>query len=153
MLQNLNFGNERIDQTATGFKFNDLNGNAFPDAGEPRIAGVWIYIDLDGDERIDLGEPQAQTDSNGRYSLKFPGTGTYTIRELVTPGFVQTLPGPARNNAYTVTLTGNSAIDGPNIAGLNFVIDCSWTSATRPIPMAPLTPTMVLATVLYKVCT
>lgn len=120
VVQNINFGNERVDQTVTGYKFNDLNGNAFPDVGEPRIAGVWIYIDLDGDERIDLGEPATQTGVDGRYTLKFPGPGTYVIRELVDPGFVQTLPGPALENRYVVVVTGNAAIDGPNLAGRNF---------------------------------
>ncbi len=120
IVQNLHFGNERLDQSATGYKFNDLNGNAFPDPGEPRMAGVWIYIDLDGDQRLDLGEPAAQTASDGRYTLKFPGPGTYAIREVVDAGYVQTLPGPALNNTYVVTVTGNANIDGPNLAGLNF---------------------------------
>lgn len=120
VVQNLNFGNERVDQTVTGFKFNDFNGNGFPDVGEPRIAGVWIYIDIDGDQRIDLGEPATQTGVDGRYTLRFPGPGTYFIRELIEAGFVQTLPGPARENRYVVTVTGNTAIDGPNLAGLNF---------------------------------
>lgn len=119
-VSNIVFGNERIDQTVTGFKFNDLNGNGLSDVGEPRIAGVWIYIDLDGDERLDLGEPQTKTGVDGRYTLKFPGTGTYVIRELVDPGYVQTLPGAANNNRYIVTVTGNAAIDGPNLAGKNF---------------------------------
>ena len=120
VIQNVNFGNERVDQSATGFKFNDLNGNGFPDAGEPRMAGVWIYIDLDGDQRLDLGEPATQTGSDGRYTLKFPGTGTYNIRELVDAGYVQTLPGPSLNNAYTVTLTGNATADAAATTGLNF---------------------------------
>ena len=119
-IPNIVFGNERIDQTFTGFKFNDLNGNAFPDAGEPRIAGVWIYIDLDGDERLDLGEPATQSAADGKYTLKFPGPGTYVVRELVDAGYVQTLPGAANGNRYVVTVTGNPTVDAPNLAGKNF---------------------------------
>ncbi len=119
-VQNINFGNERVDQSVTGYKFNDLNGNGFPDAGEPRMAGVWIYIDLDGDERIDLGEPATQTGADGRYSLKFPGPGLYSVRELVDAGFVQTLPGAAAGNRYVVNVTGNAAVDAANMTGLNF---------------------------------
>ncbi|MGN6545779.1 MAG: Ig-like domain-containing protein, partial [Aureliella sp.] len=116
----LNFGNERIDQTITGFKWNDLNGNGLVDAGEPRMQGVWIYIDLDRDERIDLGEPSTTTDSNGRYTLRFPGPGTYAVREALAPGYVQTYPGPLKNNQHIVTVTGNSAVDAATLAGLNF---------------------------------
>ncbi len=120
ILQNINFGNQRVDQSVTGFKFNDLNGDGFPDPNEPRIAGVWIYIDLDGDQRLDLGEPAVQSGIDGKYTLKFPSTGTFFVRELVEPGYVQTLPGPANENRYVVTVTGNPAIDGPNLAGKNF---------------------------------
>lgn len=116
----LNFGNERIDQSATGFKWNDLNGNGLVDSGEPRMQGVWFYIDLDRDERIDLGEPSTVSDSNGRYSLRFPGPGTYAVREALAPGFVQTFPGPMKNNQHIVTVTGNAAIDSVTLAGLNF---------------------------------
>ncbi|MCC6511851.1 MAG: cadherin-like domain-containing protein [Pirellulaceae bacterium] len=120
VVNNLNFGLERVDQTVTGFKFNDLNGNGFPDPGEPRMAGVWIWIDVDGDYRIDLGEPQVKTAADGSYSLKFPGVGLWGIRELIEPGYVQTLPGPSTGFRYVVEVTGNPAVDLPNMTGLNF---------------------------------
>jgi hypothetical protein len=114
------FGNARVDLTATGFKWNDSNGNGLVDSGEPRMQGVWFYVDLDGDQSIDIGEPSAISDSNGRYTLRFPGPGTYTIREVLSPGFVQTFPGAATNFAHVVTVTGNPAIDTLALAGLNF---------------------------------
>ena len=120
VLSGLNFGNERLDLTATGFKWNDLNGNAVVDAGEPRIQGTWFYLDLDGDRSIDIGEPSSISDVNGRYTLRFPGPGTYAVREVLSPGFLQTLPGPSRNNQYVVTVTGNPAIDSLALVGLNF---------------------------------
>ena len=87
-----NFGFNRVSADITGTKWADLDGNGFQDPGEPGIAGVFIYLDLDNDDRIDLGEPRAVTDSNGNYTINFPGPGIYTIREVVDPGFVQTFP-------------------------------------------------------------
>ncbi|RMF39161.1 MAG: hypothetical protein D6753_14465 [Planctomycetota bacterium] len=116
----VNFGNERINVNITGLKFNDANGNGQRDAGEGGIAGVWIYIDSDGDNRIDIGEPATQTAADGTYKLTFPGPGTYTIREVVSPGFVQTYPGPAADNEHTIVLTGDPATDAIRAAGLDF---------------------------------
>ncbi len=88
----VDFGFNRVVSDVTGFKWNDLNGDGIRDAGEPGIAGVYVYLDLDGDNRIDLGEPRAVTKADGSYSINFPGPGTYTIREVVEPGMLQTYP-------------------------------------------------------------
>ncbi|GIW99775.1 MAG: adhesin [Pirellulaceae bacterium] len=117
---NVDFGNERINVNITGVKYSDVNGNGLRDTGEPGIAGVWIYIDLDGDDRIDIGEPATQTAADGSYKLTFPGPGTYTVREVLGPGFVQTFPGPASNYEHTVVMTGDPAIDAIRAAGLDF---------------------------------
>lgn len=117
---NINFGQERLDRNFTGVKWNDANANGLRDTGEATIAGVYVYIDLDGDNRIDLGEPSVQTDEFGNYKLQFPGPGTYTIREVVDPGYVQTFPGAASGFEHTVTITGDPVVDADRIAGLNF---------------------------------
>ncbi len=115
------FINERINPAITGMKWEDTNGNGIRDTGEPGIGGVFIYIDLDGDDRIDIGEPTTQTNADGTYRLNFPGTpGTYAVREVVAPGFTQTFPGPALGNEHTVVITGNAAIDAPRMSGLHF---------------------------------
>lgn len=89
----VNFGQNLPNQTVTGFKWADVNGNGIRDAGEPGLAGVYIYVDLDGDNRIDVGEPQAITIADGSYTLTPPTSGIFAIREVVSPGFIQTFPG------------------------------------------------------------
>ncbi|MDZ4848571.1 MAG: Ig-like domain-containing protein [Pirellulaceae bacterium] len=91
-VSNINFGQVLPNQAVTGFKWSDTNGNGIRDAGEPGMGGFWIYVDLDGDDRIDLGEPSAVTAADGSYSLNPPTTGFYAIREVVPPGFIQTFP-------------------------------------------------------------
>lgn len=117
---NINFGQEQLSLNATGLKWNDVNGNALRDPGEGVIPGVRFYVDLDGDERIDIGEPSAKSNEFGQYSLTFPGTGTFRVREVVEPGYVQTFPSAANNFEHTVTVTGNPAVDTLALAGLNF---------------------------------
>ncbi|MCR9296754.1 MAG: Ig-like domain-containing protein, partial [bacterium] len=117
---NFNFGHTYITPDITGRKWNDANGNQIIDPGEAPIEGVWIYIDEDGDNRIDIGEPATKTRADGTYSLKFPGPGVYTIREVLDSGFVQTYPGPNFDNEHTIILTGNPLIDAPRVNGLDF---------------------------------
>ena len=120
VVSNINFGQEQLNLNATGVKWNDVNGNGLRDTGEGIISGVRLYLDLDGDKRIDIGEPSARTNDQGQYTLTFPGPGTYQIREVVDPGYVQTFPTEAMDFAHTVVITGNAAVDAVNIAGLNF---------------------------------
>ena len=89
---NINFGQILPNQSVSGFKWSDTNGNGIHDTGEPGIGGFWIYVDLDGDDRIDIGEPGAITAADGSYSLNPPASGTYAIREVLPPGYIQTYP-------------------------------------------------------------
>lgn len=144
------FVNEKVSPVANGFKWNDLNGNGIRDVGEPGIEGVYIYIDLDGDSRIDIGEPTAKTDKNGNYKLNFPGPGTYTVREVIAPGFTQTLPGAAASFAYFVTLTGNPATDAAALSALHFgnqmAVDHGDAPATYGPASAGFKPGLTLGT-------
>ena len=104
----INFGFTKVQSDITGTKFSDNDGDGFRDPGEPGIPGVYIYLDLDGDDRPDLGEPNAITRADGSYTINFPGPGTYTIREVVQAGFVQTFPA---GGEWTVVFDGSAVFD------------------------------------------
>ena len=91
----LNFGNQEVPGEIRGRKWNDIDGDGILDAGEPGIQGVVIYVDLNNDRKIAVGEPAAVTDRDGNYSIKNLSPGTYVVREVYQPGFVQTFPDPA----------------------------------------------------------
>lgn len=112
---NVNFGFSRVTSDITGTKWADLDGNGFQDAGEPGLGGVYIYLDLDGDDRIDLGEPRAITSDNGNYTITFPGPGTYSVREVVAPGFIQTFPA---NGEHVVVFNGTTPVTNLNFGNL-----------------------------------
>ncbi len=56
-----NLGFSQLTNSPTGTKWADLNGDGIKDATEPGLSGVFIYLDLDEDGRIDIGEPRTVT--------------------------------------------------------------------------------------------
>ena len=90
-----------INKGISGTKFNDLNSNGAQDPGELGIADVYIYLDLDNDERIDIGEPATKTLLDGSYYIDYNVPGPVIVREVIAPGFEQTTPS---NNANEITM-------------------------------------------------
>jgi VCBS repeat-containing protein len=89
------FGNQRDEGTVSGVKFNDLDGDGTRDPGEPGLAGWTIYADSNRNGRLDAGEPSTVTGADGSYSLIVP-SGSYALREVLQPGWVQTSPSVSR---------------------------------------------------------
>ena len=106
------FGNQAQGQgpnaSISGTKFNDVNGNGVRDPGEPGLAGVTIQL------RNAQGQVTTQTTTaTGDFSFAQLVAGTYTLSEVVPPGFKQTAP-PAPG---TVSVTLAS---GQNFTGVLF---------------------------------
>ncbi len=74
----------------TGRTFNDLNGDGVSDAGEPGRSGIRLYLVRNGtvvDSTI--------SDSQGVFTFRNRGLGTYILTETADPVWVQTLsPAP-----------------------------------------------------------
>ncbi|MEM6777379.1 MAG: SdrD B-like domain-containing protein [Planctomycetota bacterium] len=87
-----------------GFKFNDLNGNGIVDPAnvnipaESRLAGFTIQLrDAQGNSVIDATGtviPDQVTDANGEYWFQNLMPGTYFVREVQQPGYIQTTQDP-----------------------------------------------------------
>ena len=102
-----------------GTKYGDENANGVQDPGETGIAGVYIYVDLDNDARIDMGEPAAITDEDGNYNIIYNEAGPATIREVLDPGFAHTVPANGQNDI--IMILGLPALDVD--FGNNTVVD------------------------------
>jgi large repetitive protein len=100
-----NFGFRQINPDVTGTVFVDTNGNGVRDSADGGAANVFVYADLDGDNRPDLGEPSARTNEVGVYSLRLVTPGTFSIRQVLPSGFEQTLPTAGE---HLVTFNGTS---------------------------------------------
>ena len=105
------FGFVQVVSNITGTTFIDSDGSGTRELDEGGLGDVYVYIDLDGDDRPDLFEPNTRSGADGTYSLNFPGPGTYTIRQVLPVGFEQTFPAPIPPGEHTVIFDGTSLTD------------------------------------------
>jgi hypothetical protein len=115
--------------TISGTVFHDMNIDGVQDDGEPGIAGVTVFLDLDGSGVLKAGDPATVTDSNGNFQLGVPSAGTYTVRQLLYGGVL--LDSPA-SGSYRVTVTSGANLTGQNFADV-------LTSIAVPLTLPPST--------------
>ena len=80
------------DLSISGSKWNDLDGDGMRDAGEPGLAGVTIYLDINDNGQQDGDEPFTATNEEGNYTFTNLTPGEYVVREQAPRGFAQTFP-------------------------------------------------------------
>jgi SdrD B-like domain/IPTL-CTERM motif len=89
----VDFGNRLPTPAETGVKigrkWNDLNGNGLPDAGEPGLSGWQLHLFRNSDPSF---HQEVITDSNGNYAFIGLTPGVYTVCETTQPGWTQTAP-------------------------------------------------------------
>jgi protocatechuate 3,4-dioxygenase beta subunit len=108
-----NFGNFRTVQL-TGKKFNDLNGDGV-DNSDPGVADWQIFLDSNGNNVLDPGEVSTLTNASGIYTFSNLGPGTYTVREVQNPAWIQTTTNPG-----SVTVASGTNTNGGNFG--NFLL-------------------------------
>jgi hypothetical protein len=102
----LDFGNQLIPNAIGGIKFEDLNANGVRDPGEPGLSGFTITLTPASPGAPPVGT--TTTDSNGNFIFLDVAPATYTLSEVIQPGFSLTVPAL---NSITVTLAaGGSSI-------------------------------------------
>jgi hypothetical protein len=114
--------------SASGTKFHDLNGNGAEDVGEPGLAGFRMWADYDNDGVRDAGEPFADTDASGDYTITKiqDPSGTYSIREQLTAGSGTggwTCSYPATTGSggdFPCAYAGINGGTTPNVSGKDF---------------------------------
>jgi len=115
VVEDVDFGNHLASAQGAsihGRKWEDLDGDGVQDAGEPGLAGVTIYLDINDNGQIDPGEPFMDSladdpvttgvDETGLYWFDDVSTGTHIVREIVPAGYEQTYPTPAASSEFHI---------------------------------------------------
>ena len=79
------FGTTQNPQFA-GTVYNDLNADGTREVDEPGLAGAIVWVDVDGDGKLDTSEPRKVTKGNGRYAFTMP-VGNYIVRQAPPAGY------------------------------------------------------------------
>ena len=96
--------------TISGSVFADSNNDGVRQTGEGGIAGVTVYIDLNGSGKLDGSDPTTVTDSMGNYLFSGLPAGTYTVRQVIPNGEAATSP---LGYSGIVTLANGQSAAGP----------------------------------------
>ncbi|MAE63770.1 MAG: hypothetical protein CMJ18_05815, partial [Phycisphaeraceae bacterium] len=90
--EGLNFANAPLGEI-NGLKWENVNGNILREDGEDGVPGVKIYLDLNNDQTLNVGdEPETTTDANGQYRFTGLEPDFYRVREVVPDGDFQGFP-------------------------------------------------------------
>jgi hypothetical protein len=111
-----NFGNivQLFNSSISGSVFYDSNGNSVRDGGESGQANWRVYIDTNGNDHYNAGEPTALTNASGNYQITGLATGVYRVAEEMLEGWVQTYPTTACIHTVTISTSGQA------VSGINF---------------------------------
>ncbi|MCY2977661.1 MAG: putative Ig domain-containing protein [Planctomycetota bacterium] len=104
-----------VDSRARVFRSNDELLNVFSglEPGqtqflEPGLANITVYLDLNQNKLLDIGEPSSITDSVGSYSFTSLPAGRYEVREVLKRNSIQSFPG----EMHVVNLNANQVVAG-----------------------------------------
>ncbi len=97
-----------------GVLYNDLNANGLKDASDPGLAGWVVFVDVNKDGKLSAGEPNAISDSKGKYVIAGLPVGSVTVYEQPQAGFV---PGTGFTDHQTINIREGRTVkaDFPNV--------------------------------------
>ncbi len=107
-----NFGNSKsvlATAAVSGRVFNDANGDGHRNKGELGLGAWKVYLDTNGNGKLDNGEKYVLTDIYGNWTLGGLVSGRYTVRVVQLAGTKTTGPTGA---SFTVTLRAAQKVKG-----------------------------------------
>jgi hypothetical protein len=90
-----------------GSVFKDADADGARDAGEGALAGARVYLDANGNDRLDNSERSVISDDSGAYTFDGLATDNYIVRLLPPDGYVRTAPSAG---LYAVTLGAGETV-------------------------------------------
>lgn len=126
-------GNNFIDAQSgqvSGVVYRDANRTGTRQAGEAGLAGVTVYLDLDGDGVFDPSDPSTTTNAAGAYAFSGLVPGRYAVRVLA-PGYDVMTTSATGSQVVTVAAAGSNA-------GRDFGVDASLIASLLQQPPATI---------------
>jgi hypothetical protein len=114
------------NSSISGVVFFDSNASGVLDPDETGVGGQTVYLDLNNNGVLDFGEPSAVT-VNGVFSFAGLTPGTFTVREVLLGGVIQTAPA---SGSFTVTLAVGDHASNENFGNV-------LTSIAVPVQLPP----------------
>ena len=117
LIAGLAFGNNNVQTSIQGMKFDDLNGSGVQTVADPGLAGWTVYVDYN-DSGVFNGatDPSAVTGPGGTYTITGITPGTWKVREVGQTGWSTSLP--ATSDIYgayrSVTVPSSGSVAGVN---------------------------------------
>jgi len=142
VVDDADFGNYRPGEIR-GYKWHDSNGDGAWNSGELGLNHWKIYVDLDNDDLPDPEEPARISGNDGTHDGAYVFTdlkpGTYTVREVVHPGWPQTYRnGTDQQREHHVTVLSGQSVQGPfgtaeppNFGNSHSVLGVKWNDADQ----------------------
>ncbi|CAN5209956.1 hypothetical protein BH10PLA2_BH10PLA2_13210 [soil metagenome] len=110
----------------SGVVFRDGNASGVLNPGETGVGGQTVYLDLNNNSVLDLGEPTSFT-VNGVFSFSNLAAGAYTVREVLLGGVILTAPA---TGSFTITLAAGDQASNQNFGNV-------LTSIVVPVQLPP----------------
>ena len=112
------FGNQQLTPTSTifGYKWNDLDVDAFWDEGESSLSGWVINLFNNGDELL----ARTETDDNGRFTFPVTEPGNYKLSEDAQENWERTNPTDSFFDIFVEAIDGSEIWWDVNRNNLDF---------------------------------
>lgn len=103
----------------SGTKFNDINGNGIKDIPSDTGINNWRVILT---RQSDGTKLSTKTDPNGNYAFSALDADTYTVEEVLQPGWIQTAPAISATGSvtYTVPISAGEDITDKDFGNFKF---------------------------------
>lgn len=120
----LSFGAQQVrDSGIYGTIFADRNGNSLREISEKGLEGITVYLDLNGNAVLDVGEPSTVTSADqyftpdvneaGTYSFTHIASGSYQVRQIIPAVLSAT---PVSEYVHPAIVAGSTSITDINFA-------------------------------------
>jgi hypothetical protein len=95
-----------------GFLWNDTDADGVVDSSESRTGSRTVYIDTNGNNKLDTGEKSVSADSQGNYKFTGLAAGTYFVTRVFPTGYRIS---NGTNGHLTITLAAAQQVLNANI--------------------------------------